>query len=598
MAQNSWDARLPERQPVFGVSLRRTNFRYRDSLAELIREGRLGDLGGLVRNAGFRVLEIYDRGTAGLDGPADLSPVGKGASARFQDLILKFGVPHNNGSTGGTYGFGKTAAFAYSGIGTVVYWTRCRNSEGHLEDRFIVSAFSDSYEDAGVQYTGRHWWGRLTEEGDSILPIVGEEATELGERFFETGFAPGETGTSMLILDPLVTDPDDMEDAEREPLDRHRSDAGEVERDFARRARHVIRANLWPKMIAETPASGVPMEIRLHVNGEPIDLGSPEAAVLAHWGAGLNAIRRFRAGGRNESASPTNVPITVLEIKRYDKVIGHLALVRRIPNLEIIQGHVEDDDLDPSRTDARLQRIALMRGQAELVVTTVDWVGREPFEGMDWLAVYKSADEFDQMYADAEPPAHDSWVTDGSSSEAAKIVRHTRTRVKQLITRELYPETTNEEASAPRIAMATGALSRRLGAILPAAAPTMPAVREGGGAGRRRATTCARWVVEAEPPRLISTDAAGRQRQEVEFQLSGGTEPVGTVRLSVSLLGDEGLHELVPPEELDIEWGEGLAGNGAYAHVPAGSTGVVRFSGAPRRAMRVELTAGGIDGRS
>ena len=58
------------------------------------------------------------------------------------------------------------------------------------------------------------------------------------------------------------------------------------------------------------------------------------------------------------------------------------------------------------------------------------------------------------------------------------------------------------------------------------------------------------------------------------------------------------MQELVAIEEIEIEWGEGLAGNGAYAHVPNGSTGVVRFSGAPRRAMRVELTAGGIDGRS
>src|SRR5699024_2805488 len=103
--------------------------------------GRLTGLTSLRRNANFRILEIYDRGTKGLDGPADLSPVGKGRSARFQDLILKLGVSHNNGTTGSTYGFGKTAVIASSAIGMVADSSRSRNPAAELEDRFIVSAY-------------------------------------------------------------------------------------------------------------------------------------------------------------------------------------------------------------------------------------------------------------------------------------------------------------------------------------------------------------------------------------------------------------------------------------------------------------------------
>src|SRR5699024_3743336 len=121
--------------------------------------------------------------------------------------------------------------------------------------------------------------------------------------------------------------------------------------------------------------------------------------------------------------------------------------------------YLQHDDLDPAREDdSRLLRIALMRGQAELVVTTVDWVQREAPAGMAWLAVYKSADDFDEHYAEAEPPAHDNWVTDGSSSESSKIVRHTKSRVKNTILNKIYPQL---EVEAPRSEEHTSELQSR-----------------------------------------------------------------------------------------------------------------------------------------
>lgn len=592
-AQNSWDARADNGRPLFGINLRRTDFRLRDDLADLLAEGRLDALASMRRHSNVRLLEIYDRGTRGLDGPADLAPAGKDRSARFQDLILKFGVSHNNGSTGGTYGFGKTAAFAYSGIGTVVYWTRCRNPEGIIEDRFIVSAFGESYQERGVQFTGRHWWGQLSEDGESVLPVIGQDAMGLGARFFERGFEPGETGTSILILDPLIADEEDSEDTSTEPLHRLRSDPVEMELDFARRARHAIRANLWPKMVEAPDEQEPPMRLELHVNSQPVDLGAFEGGALSLWGAGLNAIRAIRAGA-GEVVTPQGVPVEVIAIPRNRKVIGHLALVKRIPAAETALAF---DDLDPAREEeSRMLRIALMRGQAELVVTTVDWVQREAPAGMDWLAVYKSADDFDEYYAEAEPPAHDNWVTEGSSSESSKIVRHTKTRVRQRITEVIHPET--EPTPEPSVVRhSTGALSRRLGAILPGPEPQLEDEAHSRGTGRRRAAKRSRWVVEAEAPRLLRTGADGTQQQEIRFIVLGD-EPIGRVRLNVSLLGDEGLHEPVPPEELFIRWHHATPDGPDSANVRTGDEAAVMFLGAPRRALRVELIAGGTDGRS
>lgn len=593
-AQNSWDARNDRGRPLFGVSLRRTDYRLRDDLSDLLSEGRHGDLASMRRHANFRLLEIYDRGTRGLDGPADLSPAGKGRSARFQDLILKFGVSHNNGTTGGTYGFGKTAAFAYSGIGTVIYWTRCRNPEGELEDRFIISAFGESYQERGVQFTGRHWWGLLSDDGESVLPVIGEDAAELGARLFERGFEPGETGTSLLILDPLIADEEDSEDSSVEPLHRLRSDATEMERDFERRARHAIRANLWPKMIASPGENAPPMALELSVNTRPVDLGSDEGGALLLWGSGLNAIRAARASS-GDVTTPQDVPVEVIEVLRNRKVIGHLALVRRIPAAE---PSLAFDDLDPAREDeSRMLRIALMRGQAELVVTTVDWVQREAPAGTDWLAVFKSSDDFDEHYAEAEPPAHDNWVTEGSSSESSKIIRHTKTRVRQRITEAIHPEVEAQVSTSTTIPRSTGALSRRLGAILPGPAPQVHDDAGRTGTGRRRAERRARWTVEAGAPRLVRTAADGMQEQEVRFVVTGDAT-VGRVRLSVSLLGDDGLHEPVPPQDLAIRWQHAAPEGKDMAVVQTGEEAGVRFLGAPRRALRVEITAGGTDGGS
>ena len=592
-AQNSWDARSNDAIPLFGINLRRTDFRLRDDLAGLLSEGRHGDLAAMRRESNFRLLEIYDRNTFGLDGPADLTPAGKGRSARFQDLILKFGVSHNNGTTGGTYGFGKTAAFAYSGIGTVIYWTRCRNPEGALEHRFIVSSFGESYQDRGVQFTGRHWWGLRSEDGESILPVIGEEAAELGARLFERGFERGETGTSILVLDPLIADEEDAEDTSVEPLHRLRSEPAEVERDFERRARHAIRANLWPKMIPIPGDEEPPMRLELSVNLRPVDLGAGEGGALALWGAGLNAIRAVRSDG-GEVRTPQGTEVKVIPISWYSKVIGHVAIVQRIPAAE---QRLEFDDLDPAREDeSRMRRIALMRGQAELVVTTVDWVSREAPAGMDWLAVYKSSDDFDEDYADAEQPAHDNWVTEGSSSKSSRIVRHTKNRVRARILEVIDPEVEAPAAASMTLPRSTGALSRRLGAMLPGPAPQVGGEPRGSGPRRRRTGTTARWHVEAGAPRLVSTAADGMQEQEVRFVVTGDA-PVGRVRLSVSLLGEEGLHEPVPPQHLAIRWQHAAPEGKDMAVVHTGQEAGVRFVGAPRRALRVELTAGGPDGR-
>ncbi|GAA5196561.1 hypothetical protein [Microbacterium jejuense] len=579
-AQNSWDARLDDMRPVYGVSLRRADFRFRGDLARLLPEKRRATpVGQLAYDCPY-VLEVFDRGTCGLDGPVTLMPVQGDLPRNFQDLILKVGVPRDDGKGGGTYGFGKTASYAFSSRGTVVYWTRCRNEEGRLEHRLIASAFRGSYQESGVQYTGRHWWGRR--DGENIYPLIGPEAEALGGRLFKRGFGAGETGTSMLIIEPTLT-PESLGStpADELPLT---DDGEDILGEFAARARSAIRRHLWPKLIPTPGAVESPMDISLEAGDTTVPLVDEKPGAIELWGAGLNAIRSVRQRGTTSIATPQGLPINVLAVTRLQQTIGHVAIVRRILALENPPNH---DDLDPLENPA-VMRISLMRGQPELVVATVDWVAQSPLEGMDWLAVYKSSDDWDAIYARTEPPAHDAWVS-SSGGEPGLVVKATKQRVTKAIRDEMYPEPVVVEAEHRPVR--TGALSRRFGYLVPSpavSAPSTPATSEGA-SGRRRGKPTSRSRLQISAPRLVRTYEDGRQRQSVSFSVAGGSASI--VTLSVSLIGDEGAHETLDADELNLEWRDAVAVGAGKALVQGSQSASVEFTGAARRALRIEMSA-------
>ncbi|AZC14466.1 hypothetical protein [Microbacterium sp. ABRD28] len=582
-AQNSWDARRDGRKSTYGLHLRRIDWRMRADLARLLPDNEPVPAGGLPDNP--YVLEIYDRGTTGLNGPVTLRPVLGDNPRNFQDLILKVGVPRDDGKGGGTYGLGKTASYAFSQRGTVVYWTRCFNEQGVLEHRLIASAFRDSYVEAGVQFTGRHWWG--VRDGDTILPLIGDAAEALGSRLFARGYEDDETGTSMLIVDPdLTRESLGATDDEEDPV----LDLATQATTFAAKARSAIRVHLWPKLITLPDTDEPPMELLLEIDNSRQRLIDAEIGTLALWGAGLNAIRAHRARTDASIKTPQGFPVHVVPITRYQQTLGHLAFVQRFQALERTAEH---DDLDPTRNPA-ISRIALMRGQPELIVATVDWIAQTPLEGLEWLAVYKSADDWDAVYARTEPPAHDSWIA-SSGGEEGLVVKATRTKIISAIREALYPEPAVIQPAQERVR--TGALSRRLGALLPT--PHEPRTDTGLGPpdrGDRRSRASARIRrIEASPPRLIATYEDGRQRQSVGFVVQGGPAQ-SLVRISVSVVGDEGVHEPLDVDELEVQWIGADASSPSTAVAANGVPVVVQFTGTARRALRIDLSAEDVDG--
>lgn len=409
-AQNSWDARLEGEIPSYELHLRTLDTATQEALRLLFAQGSTGlALGDVLDRPGMRVVEINDRGTRGLGGPVrnDLADNGD-AKTDFADFVLTLGAPRDNEFGGGTYGFGKTAIYTASSCGTVVIWSRTQH-EGRLEHRFIASAFGPTFEVDGFRYTGRHWWGTRINE-NVVEPLVGEVAQQWGEQLFMRGFGNDETGTSLLILAPVMPDDDANVPPEEVLLEAWRA--------------AVVR-NLWPKIIVDQPAERT-MRVSILRNGREIELVNPtEAPLLTAQAQALTAVRRAQEGIPADPASlVTLVPI---ERQTTHRVLGHVALTMYVP-ATTDQG---TDSEDGNSRDGR-NALTLMRHEAELVVRNTPRA-RLANPALRWTGVFKPVKELDVAFAMAEPPSHDDWNPAGLDREARLDVQFTLRGIKAAI---------------------------------------------------------------------------------------------------------------------------------------------------------------------
>ncbi|WP_277066196.1 hypothetical protein [Propionibacterium acidifaciens] len=422
-AQNSWDAHIghgviPEYQMRF-VTL--------DAPRMSVLRGLVfpetfpgSELAKVVRRSRVSAIEVHDRGTTGLDGPTrnDVH-VGKGEPTNFRDFILTVGAPRDQEYGGGTYGFGKTAAFRASRCGAIVVWTRIRDGEG-FEERFIAISIIPNFSMGEKRYTGQQWWGRAQqlEDGMNVQPIEGDDAHELGEKLFERGFGERETGTSIMILDPA------FDDGGREGFVRMTADA--------------VARNLWPKMIPGQPVDRQ-MGISLINNGSPVDLATGWSdRITTSRESCLAAIRKVQSG---QEAEEDFVEALEIWCKRPKQLLGHLAI-----------------SPCPSGLDEEFVNSVTLMREPELVVCEKEYPDLQ--NGRDsWVAVFKPIRELDNAFAEAEPPTHDDWKPDSLEGRKGTFVRVALRRIKEELKDYLNP-TDDDVQSGERVS--TGRLAASL----------------------------------------------------------------------------------------------------------------------------------------
>lgn len=521
-AQNSWDARLSVGVPQFELRLRELDEDAREVLRWNVFTETAPNLGLMdaLNRSKLTAIEVVDRGTKGLGGPTrnDLV-IPTGVPRDYADFVLTVGAPPERFEGGGTYGFGKMASYSASRCGTILIWSRSKDSlSGELVERFIASAMGSTFVVDGAMFTGRQWWGLLPEpDGPAarIEPLEGAEARRFGELLFERGFEGEETGTSLLILDPYL---------------------GEGHSQTVEEWIATIRSSLWPKLV-ETQGPDRRMDLRVFDRGAHVPISdmdeSPTGTALKLC---LNQIRKIQSGEASEHPTVRVHEIRSLNPKR---LLGHLALT-------LLPGVESGDDFESS-----WDSVTYMRSGAELVVRAQEF-GPMYLPGMRWTGVFKPVPELDHAFAASEPPAHDNWNPAGVPKATDRsAVRVALREIKSFTQAYLKPPATQTDADE---SISTGALSAALTGLVGssaggrATAGSPGKARTGPGKGPRGAAAKVRILSIEHLPLTQADRDDGVQRISIRLELDAdGPRRACVTRLAFavdggSMSGEEQIH--------------------------------------------------------
>lgn len=264
--QNSWDAKDSSDGSI-DYSLAYTELD--DQQVSVLRENVFGDdFGGIpqlrhqVQSGTASMLVVSDRGTSGLRGPTSAS-VSHGEHKDFTSFVRNFGRSDSKRLAGGTFGVGKAVFFVASEASTILIYSRTTDQDGNPSNRFIAMSNEDDFEENGVQYTGRHWWGVREvggAEGSAIEyaePFLGSAADNFASIFgLDQGFSEDRPyGTTIAVLNPALqiateTDPSSA--------------------DLMRALADCLTRWAWPHMVDET------INFTVSHKGDPVGVPKPE----------------------------------------------------------------------------------------------------------------------------------------------------------------------------------------------------------------------------------------------------------------------------------------------------------------------------------
>ncbi|AXE37865.1 hypothetical protein [Acidipropionibacterium virtanenii] len=573
-AQNSWDARRKGHVPEYQMRFRTLDERVMRILRQQVftRTALGSELDKRLHAPSMQVIEIHDRGTTGLGGPTrNDKRAPRGETTNYRDFVLTVGAPRDQQYGAGTYGFGKTSAFRASRHETILVWTRIEPQPGQFQERFIAIAVNKSFEEGGVRYTGQQWWGRREEFNGMprVEPVLDDDAHGLGESLFERRFTGDETGTSIMVLNPLFEDGND--DAMARVT-------------FIEEIAKAATRNLWPKMI-EGQAADRRMGISIVVDGRLQKLvGAAESEIVAAKERCLEAIRKLQAGEPNADLLVEDREIRCGRPKR---LIGRLAMTA----LAVPPG-------DPFNEPGAVNVVTLMRSSAELVVEERDYPKTQNGRG-EWVGVFKPELEMDEAFSASEPPTHDTWNPGALQGYKKTFVNMGLIRIKEAVQSFLAPEpdpeVVKDQSSAGELAAALSDL------VAPAMEPEN-VVGGRGGKGRKRVkskrggTRTRSSKVEVKSHRLLPQRLGSDPNSEMtQFTLLARSDAKAvhvTPKLSVAVEGNQNIQDA---EVFVDSWetSEGVSYSNDGIRVASGETFTVNIC-YPRDAA-IECSFQGVD---
>lgn len=441
-AQNSWDARAHETAPIdFGIHLWPAQESLRQTLASRVfshPERVVGThLAALVTDPQLHVLVVSDRGTKGLGGPTRADEYAPETSQDWANFVLNAGKSKTGGNTGGTYGFGKTIAFVVSQANSMVVHTRTRH-EGKIVTRLIACAIGDRFVLDGKNYTGRHWWG-IKDDG-APTPIENEEADALAAELGMPSFGPSELGTNLMIISPDL--------------------GGRSSSQAMSFIAESILWHLWPKLVPGHAGQSA-IQCSLSLDGDRFAL--PSFTSRPPLSKFVEAYKSLCHGDEHSLTFQKNV---IQRVTPKKMVLGSLGTVpfAREQRAHVDDGYDPDDDDSPRPAcpfPSAAHHIALLRSP-ELVIDYLEGPPA-PDPSVEWVGVFRAADEYDSIFAAAEPPTHDAWNPDTVDDRQTKNILR---RVLRDIQKVVSQRWGTIAEPAPKAVMSTASLADALGHLV------------------------------------------------------------------------------------------------------------------------------------
>ncbi|MGY1858079.1 hypothetical protein [Modestobacter sp. SYSU DS0290] len=434
-AQNSWDARLPGVETVYRLELTTVAPTHRPTWERLLTppaavQEHLG-VGRAVRTPNLRLLSVVDRATKGLGGPTRADQLTDGRRD-WISFVLNVGEKRDTAFGGGTYGYGKAVLYRLSRVGAILVYTRTTDESGALTSRLIGIALGRSFDNRGRvdaesrPFTGRHWWGDV--QDDHVEPLVGDAADDVARALGLAPFDVSESGTTLVVIDP---DLDDFEDTDHA--------AGHLA--------ETIAWQLWPIMLPERGTERLVPDVVSGGRSFPV----PDPARLYPLRMFVAAYRRLHGEGA-----------TILECGNPRRRLGRFALERQVvvpmaPEAVSLAASFAGVDGDP-------HHVCLMRSP-ELVVRYQEGPTTSSVHSV-YAGVFRADDDMDDVYAAAEPPTHDNWVSEQLTGHERTFIRATFMRLREQLSVFRTPA---QSVVSTTSRTALGAVSDYLGGLVAAA---------------------------------------------------------------------------------------------------------------------------------
>jgi hypothetical protein len=342
------------------------------------------------------------------------------------DFVRNIGRAETKRLGGGTYGFGKGVLYDASDVDTCLVYSQAV-VDGRIENRFIGVSVGDELVTDGNRFTGRHWWGNLEDSG-ILEPVTGKDARDLAISLGLTRLKPEETGTSIAVIDPLLT------------RDEQLVDILQALADAA-----VLWA--WPHML-DRSGLGPSIQFEFDVNGEAVEVTDPSSD--PQFAQFTRAFEQavVTLDSRRESH---DWPWTSINIHSQRPIsrLGALAFRSFSPPSGV--GNLRFS-----------HHVALLRGPL-FVVKYLEV--QSDSNGQALAGVFLVDPAQDKQFAKAEPVAHDDWIPAalGLQSGETNPVRVALTKIKDVFKNKVDLE---QDVVGQEHAAGIAHIAREMGTLL------------------------------------------------------------------------------------------------------------------------------------